>query len=117
MAADVSAEFTLSPAWGGSLVPPKYAKTMEPFLDGVGRRAVTLAQRLAPKDTGSLASTIRHRVDMARLVPRVVVMAGNAQGVDHFVDYAGHVERGTSRMSPQPYLRPAVRQTVELMSR
>lgn len=59
------------------------------------------AKRLVPVDTGALRATIR-RSEVGD-DGRVAVTAGSAT-----VDYAAHVEYGTSRGPAQPYLRPAV---------
>lgn len=77
--------------------------------NAIGRRA----RRLVPKLSWSLHDTIR---SAAKVVSpgkvRVTVKAGgNVNG--RLVDYATHVERGTSKMRAQPYLRPAVMQTRE----
>lgn len=75
--------------------------------NAIGRRA----RRLVPKRTWRLHDTIR--TDAEVVMPgkvRVTVKAGGmVNGV--LVDYAGHVERGTSRMRAQPYLRPALMQS------
>ncbi len=69
----------------------------------LAKRAVKVesaAKRGAPVDTGRLRSSITHEIDDAgdRIVARI--------GTD--VDYAPHVELGTSRMSARPFLRPAL---------
>lgn len=63
------------------------------------------AQRLVPKRTWALHDTISTTTE--RTGSRVVTTVG-AGGGD--VDYALNVERGTSRMRAQPYLRPALLQ-------
>ena len=78
--------------------------------DGVARRAdeatrkaaqdtVRLARQRAPVDTGALRSSITMRTSR------------DADGVEARVGptvrYARWVEEGTSRMGPQPYMRPA----------
>lgn len=77
--------------------------------NAIGRRA----RRIVPKRTWRLHDSIRVTTKM--LAPgkvRTVVTAGGiVNGV--LVDYAGEVERGTSKMRAQPYLRPAVMQSRE----
>ena len=60
------------------------------------------AKRYAPVDTGRLRASIRTEVE--RIAKDVV------EGkIGTNVDYATYVALGTSRQSPQPYLRPALR--------
>lgn len=58
------------------------------------------AKQLAPVDTGRLRSSIEHDVgrDSRGLVARI--------GTD--VTYAIYLEFGTRRMTPRPFLRPAL---------
>ena len=71
------------------------------------RKAITTvrhAKRNAPVDTGRLRSSITHEVggDPEGIVARV--------GTN--VEYAPHLEYGTSRMKARPFLRPALQQVV-----
>ncbi len=69
-------------------------------LTGIGLKIQSDARRACPVDTGQLRSSIVAepvREDGDRLVLRV--------GTN--VEYAAYVEFGTSRMAPQPYMRPA----------
>ena len=72
------------------------ATRIEPTAEKVGtkaaKRMAETAGRLAPRLTGTLASSIR------------------AKGTSFTaaVDYAGFVEYGTSKTGPQPFIRPAV---------
>ena len=50
----------------------------------------------APVDTGNLRASITHRVD------------GDEAIIGTNVEYAPYLEFGTSKQSPQPYLRPAL---------
>lgn len=69
-------------------------------LSEVAVRVERRAKRLCPVDTGRLRSSITHAlfVEDGDLTAHV--------GTD--VEYAAYVELGTSRMSAQPYLRPAL---------
>lgn len=69
----------------------------------LARRAIRVnrrAKQLAPVDTGRLRSSVTHEMgqDGRGLVARI--------GTN--VDYAPHIEFGTSRMRAQPFLRPAL---------
>lgn len=59
------------------------------------------ARRRAPVDTGYLRSSIT--VDLAQMGGNVVVGEVTAGA-----NYAAYVENGTSRQSPQPFMRPAL---------
>lgn len=74
-----------------------------PVAKDLARRAVRVdaaAKRLCPVDTGRLRSSINWR------------LAADARGllalVGTNVHYAPHVEFGTFRTRPQPFLRPAL---------
>ena len=54
------------------------------------------AQENAPVDTGTLRGSITHEVE------------GRFAVIGTPVEYATHVELGTSRSRAQPYLRPAI---------
>ncbi len=58
------------------------------------------AKRFSPVDTGRLRASLTHEIERSKneVVGRV--------GTD--VEYAVYVEYGTSNMSAQPYLRPAL---------
>lgn len=75
--------------------------------NAIGRRA----RRLVPKRSWALHDTIRTDAEVVKPGKvRVTVTAGGAPN-GTLVDYAAHVERGTSRMRAQPYLRPALMQS------
>lgn len=113
MAANIT--FTLAPAWARPGWPPGDTPETRAALNRVGATIVRTARRLAPKDTRSLESTIRHDVRRTGFGGvELVVMAGGIMGSTKMVDYAAHQEQGTSRMAAQPYLRPAVDQAVGL---
>lgn len=75
--------------------------------NAIGRRS----RRLVPKRSWALHDTIRTNAELVKpgRVRVTVTAGGMVNGV--LVDYAGHVERGTSRMRAQPYLRPALMQS------
>lgn len=66
-------------------------------LEEVGLVAEGYAKKECPVDTGRLRNSITHQV---RPSEKSVYIGTN-------VDYAPYVELGTSRMKPQPFLRPA----------
>lgn len=68
----------------------------------VGLGVETTAKRLCPVDTGRLRSSINSQVGTDDQGLLAVV------GTD--VDYAPHVEFGTSKMAPQSFLRAALEQ-------
>ena len=66
-------------------------------LEEVGLVAEGYAKKECPVDTGRLRNSITHQV---RPSEKSVYIGTN-------VEYAPYVELGTSRMDPQPFLRPA----------
>lgn len=66
-------------------------------LEEIGLLAEGYAEGKCPVDTGNLRGSITHEVDAG----------GNAVYIGTNVDYAPHVELGTSRQKAQPFLRPA----------
>jgi HK97 gp10 family phage protein len=90
---------TLAPNELAEQVKPKFTN----LVNAMGRRA----QRLAPKRTWALHDTISAAVDVQG--SKLVGQVGAGNGIN--VNYALMVERGTSRMAAQPYLRPALLQT------
>ena len=65
-------------------------------LEKVGMFVESEAQENAPVDTGRLRNSITHEVE------------GRFAVIGTPVEYAPHVELGTSRSRAQPYLRPAI---------
>lgn len=55
------------------------------------------AKAIVPVDTGNLKNSISTDLDRAELSAEIGPTA----------NYGGYVEEGTSRMGPQPYMRPA----------
>ena len=66
-------------------------------LEKIGLLAESYAERKCPVDTGNLRGSITHEVDAG----------DNAVYIGTNVEYAPHVELGTSRQKAQPFLRPA----------
>lgn len=66
-------------------------------LEEIGLLAENYAERKCPVDTGNLRGSITYEVDAG----------GNAVYIGTNVEYAPHVELGTSRQEAQPFLRPA----------
>jgi HK97 gp10 family phage protein len=82
---------------------PKSEKLTSVVVRKTGFDVVAGAQAIAPVDTGNLKSSIGVDVDADGLG----FEAGPTANYGHFVEY------GTSRMSPQPYMRPAFDRAVE----
>lgn len=86
------------------------AQQIEPKMANLGRAIGTRMQRLVPKRTWALHDTISHQTERrGNRVVTTVGAGGRVQGV--LVDYELNVERGTSRMAAQPYMRPAMLQS------
>lgn len=81
-------------------------RQIEPKMRNLGEAIGARMQRLVPKRTWALHDSIV--TDTERTGARVVTQVG--AGNDD-VDYALHVERGTSRAKAQPFMRPAFAQT------
>ena len=80
---------------------PKAEKLTDTVIRKVGFDTVAGAQSIVPVDTGNLKNSIG--VDFEELG----FEAGPTASYGHFV------ERGTSRMSPRPYMRPAFDKAIE----
>lgn len=82
------------------------ATQLVPRMEALGQAVGARMQRLVPKRTWALHDTIATTTE--RVGSKVVtnITAGSGS-----VDYALHVERGTSRMAAQPYMRPALAQS------
>lgn len=72
------------------------------YLIRKGIEVENAAKVLCPVDTGRLRSSIG--LSTFPTANGLIVRVGSN------VEYAGYVERGTSRMRAQPYLRPALNQ-------
>lgn len=86
------------------------ARQVEPHMANLGRAIGTRMQRLVPKRTWALHDTVSHQTERrGSKVITTVGAGGRVQGV--LVDYELNVERGTSRMAAQPFMRPAMLQS------
>jgi HK97 gp10 family phage protein len=71
-----------------------------------GFEAEGKAKRKAPIDTGFLRGSIRNKP-----------MGGGVTEVGASAEYAPYVELGTRRMKAQPYLEPAIKESVDNLRR
>ena len=87
----------------------KLKRALEEALEEIAEKIRDDAKDLVPVDTGSLRKSIRVEKEGEL---QVSVIAGDGGVINprtgREVDYAGFVEFGTSRMSPQPYMQPAL---------
>lgn len=81
------------------------ARQVVPHMEALGQAVAARARRLVPKRTWALHDTIDTETTRSGSKITTTVGAGSSK-----VDYALHVERGTSKMRAQPYLRPAFAQ-------
>lgn len=86
--------------------PDETVAQLVPQMAKLGNAIAVRMQRLVPKRTWALHDTIA--TDTQAAGSKVVTQVGAGGGS---VDYALYVERGTSRMSAQPYMRPALLQS------
>lgn len=82
-------------------------RELEPKMANLGQAIARRMQRLVPKDTWRLHDTIA--ADTERDGAKVTLQVG--VGGNDEAPYWEHVERGTSRMKAQPYMRPALLQS------
>lgn len=68
----------------------------ERALEAIGLAAEGYAKLKTPVDTGRLRNSISHAV------------SGDSAYIGTNVEYAPYVEMGTVKMSPRPYIKPAV---------
>lgn len=88
------------------------AVALSPGMSNVGNALVRRMQRIVPKRTWALHDTIKnYGVEVRGTAATVTVGAGGVAPSGRKVDYTLHVERGTSRMAAQPFMRPAMLQT------
>lgn len=79
---------------------------IEPKMQALGQAIGARAQRLVPKRTFALHDSIGTETRRSGATVTTTVGAGGGD-----VNYALYVERGTSKMAAQPYLRPALLQS------
>lgn len=72
-------------------------KAIAKALTMIGLKAEGNAKAICPVDTGRLRNSITNAIDTE----------ANAVYIGTNVEYGPHVELGTSRRNPHPYLRPA----------
>lgn len=83
-------------------------------LDEVADKIVKDAKELCPVDTGALKRSIRKEKQLVSLYPFTYAVGVTAGGhvknprTGGEVDYAAHVEFGTSRTPTQPFMGPAI---------
>jgi len=89
----------------------------ETFMSKLGDEMLVRTQRLVPKRTWALHDSLTKEVERAEHV--IVVSVGvdpSARGVEPGAadpaDYVTDVELGNSRQAPQPFLKPALMQTI-----
>ena len=92
----------VSAEWNGDNIKARILAAEKKALASAGAYVEGLAVLLCPVKTGNLRSSISH------LVAHPIVRVGTP------VDYAPHVEYGTSRQTAQPYLRPALAHKAEI---
>lgn len=87
----------------------KLSKALAEALDEISKKIRDDAKSFAPVDTGSLRKSIRTE-KKGNLEASIIAGGGGLVNprTGREVDYAGYVEYGTSRMSPQPYMQPAL---------
>jgi HK97 gp10 family phage protein len=86
--------------------PDKLGEQIEPKMTKLGEAMGARMQRIVPKRTWALHDTITATTERKGATVVTTVGAGSDE-----VDYALDVERGTSKMAAQPYMRPAFAQT------
>lgn len=86
--------------------PSELGRQIEPKMQNLGSAMGARMQRIVPKRTWALHDTVS--ANTVREGAKVTTTVG--AGSDD-VDYALDIERGTSKMSAQPFMRPAFAQT------
>ena len=94
------------------VAPGELADEIVPPMRRLGNALHRRVQRLVPKRTWRLHDTVVSDVEVDGAKVRAVVgVGGPTDAAPEGADYWEHVERGTSRMRAQPYMRPALLQT------
>jgi len=92
----------------------KLSRALDEALEEIAEKIRDDAKSLVPVDTCALRKSIRIE-KKGKL--QVSVVAGDGGIINprtgREVNYAGYVEFGTSRMSPQPYMQPALEKNRE----
>jgi HK97 gp10 family phage protein len=78
-----------------------------PLLDHLAEDVASDARRLAPVDEGDMVSTIRV-LKSGKKARKIAVGGIKGKVTGKPVDYAVYVERGTSKMAAQPFMKPAL---------
>lgn len=86
--------------------PDELGRQVAPKMEALGQAIGARAQRLVPKRTWALHDTVATATEVKGAAVTTTVGIGSED-----VDYGMNVERGTSRMRAQPFLRPAFAQT------
>jgi len=93
-------------------LPDAFNESMSEVLKETAQIGKDKAQSLVPVDTGALKKSIR--IERLGMKSGKITYTGIRAGgyirnpkTNKIVDYAAHVEYGTSNQRPQPYLRPA----------
>lgn len=76
---------------------------IEELKDDIGKEITDKAKQYVPVDTGELRDSINVQADDP--VNKEIYIGST-------VEYAIYIEMGTTKMSPQPYLRPALDETM-----
>lgn len=95
----MSTEFRMTAGWERNID----SRTVRDGLDPLGADIVADAERYVPVDSGELKESLGYEV-----VDTAEGQLGVALYVYATAKHAAHVEMGTYKMAPQPYLRPAV---------
>ena len=85
---------------------------MTRITDKAGDAIETHAKKNVAKRTKSLMRSIKNHGAKKGLGGIVVSVTAGGPSSPNEVDYATFVETGTSKMGPQPYMRPAVNKVV-----
>ena len=85
-----------------------FVPVMTRITDKAGDAIVAHAKKHVAKDTRSLMRSIKNHGAKKGLGGITVKVTAGGPSSPKNVDYATFVEEGTSRMAPQPYMRPAV---------
>ena len=86
--------------------PDELGAQISPKMEALGEAMGARMQRIVPKRTWALHDTITAGTERKGAVVKTTVGFGSEE-----IDYGMDVERGTSKMRAQPYMRPAFAQT------